>query len=443
VPASSGVRIEIEIPCDGIVPVAPLSVEVRPSGGERGGEAVVQVCAPESRPALPDGDRMDDVLESIERLTRPFSWGRMAVLSPDFSQPVPLAAGATRVIFAAVPLGAPCVVLAYDQVSGAFGRTFFVHDGSDRMIELEPPWIVRGRFAPSGPDPLPKKASLWWAWRTPTPRSEALAETEVELGPDGSFEIRGPSSFPLVEADPLVPLSAIRFVADVAGFEKLYTHFETTGAREHDCGTIELAPRARGLTFVSTAEFDVSALSVASIACLAIDGGKAWQRASVGGSRIFPDGRAQLFFDGFRDWAAERLETYGEFDGLEEGRFGGEHVTEVVVDPDETKPFFFERRSKNAFVPIELATRRVEITCTASPPPPARTWNVGWRWHGIPQAKLRISAGQRRDLSATLPAHGVELWWSTSTSMPPQWNPLPGEGGRVELAPDTQHVSIP
>ena len=43
------------------------------------------------------------------------------------------------------------------------------------------------------------------------------------LGPDGRFELRGPSLFPLVEGDPLVPLSKLLFNADVPGFEPMPT----------------------------------------------------------------------------------------------------------------------------------------------------------------------------------------------------------------------------
>ncbi len=430
-----GARGSWTVPCTSKITTAPLELSiVRPDGGARG----ELTCAFQA---------VDSNRESLVVL--PQSWGKVA-LQPGlrFHHEVRVAAGDSSCRVERVPLGERVIVTVLDSDSRANGRLFFVHDGTPRSITLHAGFTLAGRIAvPSGSE-LPTRMRL--SFGRPGGSSKhpdglgafSSRLRDVEIGPDGSFEVRGPQRVPPWDGISADPPAILGVKIEATGFDLHASRWPLGFATRVDCGTLLLVPSytpivlAQGHGLTGT-DLHWKALRTGP-------GGNAW---NIRCGRLEPDGSMSLVFDD--EWLA-RNEPGSADAEVAAARVSdvrsklpvADSVPALVVDIDSDWGRAFVSGADGRYERVEEREYTIEVAASAVVEPDSKL-TLGWRWRGIPQRLTTLGPGrasQRNTLRFTAPRDGVRLWW---TSAPSVNGIIDRDAKSVELESASATIEIP
>lgn len=413
--ATAHARGSWSVPCDSFVDVAPLDVHVVRDGSDSIGPLEIQIVRVVE--GGPSGG------------TEEHPWGSVVTYAPEiFWQDAIVAGGAEDWHVDVVPTGALISLAARDQVTSAYGRLVFVHDGTRRTLELRPAFELTGRVvADSTSAPVGVTDLTWsfveqgknvWAWS-----SEARA---LELAADGGFRLRGPTNLLTNRDSPLIPPSQLLLRIEAPGFESFEQLFDTGGASRFDCGEMRLTS-ARG-ELVLAAGHGLSPKSVR------------WESVQCAGSRDvwwtvrdavpMSDGRLELFLiRSKRD--AKLLQTGPNREGAAWPIPPPKRLQIHVVLEDRDEPWAFERDAEGSYAPVARAQHDILVECRALPGD-GQTWRIGWQWHelwGEFAGGNSLRPGEANRLSFSTPAEDATLYWSTTGRPPRPTDP----GGSIPL----------
>jgi hypothetical protein len=323
---------------------------------------------------------------------------------------------------------------ARDNASSAYDRIVFVHDGSQRTLELRPAFELVGKVV-SGADASPlKTADLGWDFVEGT--NSVLGwhswQRHAVLERDGSFHLRGPDA-PLAAVDaPLDPPSTLALSINAPGFEHYEHRFETAGARRFDCGEVRLKPLAtpivlapgHGLTAKSI-EWSHMHTSPANVVW-SIRTGVLESDGSLGVHLVeddasVPEHRAFVASTG-PDWSP--LATPWPDDPPPHW------ITIYAITDDLEGDRLFERQGDGRYAAVPRRNFDLVLECGAAPPAGKRWW-IGWKWRdqwgalGGPPPNV---VGKVVRVHVSAPDPGASLIWSTE-STPPAASTASGELG--------------
>jgi hypothetical protein len=402
---------------------SPLRVHVRRPTGETAGD-VRFLLAREG-----DGD---------VSTTQRFAWGTV-VLYPRSSlwmDEQRMRAASSDFTFDFVPSGVPLRLAARDETSSAFERIAFVHDGSERTIDLRPAFVLVGKLVAADDRAPVTGANLIWAFHG-EPELEYLWRFEgfpVATDPSGRFEARGPKNVTTYEGMPLDRPSHLRIEVDAPGFVPFVREVDTAGARRFDCGDLLLARLTPQLSLAPGH----------GLAERALNGEQMWTSASpdvewdVRGGSMQPDGSMAVFLQRIQDGEhAGKFQTYRQ--GTNQKSFlewptqQPQWITLHVLLEDHDESRLFELQGDGRYAPVPRRDFELDLKLGALPPD-GSGWRLGWQrreqygWLGVNLPDLE---GEMEHVRFSMPV-GAQLWWST-TAFPPGWHGTSQVGGSIAL----------
>src|SRR5205085_11490368 len=104
-----------------------------------------------------------------------------------------------------LPTRVPLVIGARDETTSAYGRMSFVHDGTDRTLELRPAFVLHGCLLAADDKSPVTSAHVLWEFRDESELKYpwSFAKCPLATDPSGCFEARGPMQIMLWERTPL------------------------------------------------------------------------------------------------------------------------------------------------------------------------------------------------------------------------------------------------
>jgi hypothetical protein len=339
------------------------------------------------------------------------SWGyAYTSADEDFHLRRKLGRGSNDIEFPFAPSNTRLNIAARDEISGAYGRMDFLHDGSPRTLVLLPPFRVTGRLVVTEGAPLPTHTDI------NTNAFEGSEEVDhwaigghgVEVSSSGTFELLGPSNLLQTEGLPLeVPGRLVVYIA-APGFEVWHESFDTHHAASLDCGDIPLV--ARPAEVVLAPGHGLVTKSVR------------WERLiTLGGSGIMWNiSDATLLADGSMAISLVRYENDPKLLEVWPGEALAwpdpppSHLLIHVLMEDGDQPRAFERGADGRYVAPDVRVRDIEFDFT-NPIDHAR-WTIGWEWRGLSDVYGSIDPmhfGEMIHSRVRAPEQGVNLLWTT------------------------------
>lgn len=406
-----GVRGTWTVPVDRGTEGSSLRLHVRRPTDQPTGDVVFQV-------AVAHDTHHDPVV--VDR----FAWGSAVVYDPRsfWMDEQRLDAESSEHTFDFLPTGVPLTLVAHDKSTCAYGRVSFVHDGTDRTLELKPAFVLRGSLlAADDESPVPTAKFIWeFRDESETEYQWRCEKFPIVTDPAGRFEARGPMHMPLTEAMTLEPPSRLSIQVMAAGFDDFERTVDTAGAREFDCGELLLTRRSAQITLtpghgVSPKSLDGMELRTSSILDVY------WE---MRGGDVNTDGSMSVFLQGAeespndRHLFATRSAANGDFGRpwpSEPGRWLMIHV--ILDDRDET--WLFERHESGSYQAVPRREVDLDVKCAAVPRD-HESWKLGWQLHdqwGTFGVATPCVVGELRRVHFSMPV-GAQLWWSARGHTP-------------------------
>lgn len=420
-----GARARWTVPCDDLVPGAPLQLHLERPAEERAGDVVLRMTRPHETD--PDARR--------ER----FEWGS-ATIYPHESVCMDdqrLAAKLQDFTFDFVPTATRVSIAGRDEASSAYGRIVFVHDGSARKLVLRRAFALVGRVVSDvTSQPVPNASAAWgcyegkeyvWGWQS--------GSGLTPIGADGVFELRGPGA-PLTELQsPLDPPAHVTLTLHAPGFEPLEETFDTAGAQRFDCGELRLKPIGAQIVLAPGHELVPKSIEWMNLR-LSSRPDTAW---NIRNGALADDGSMNVYLVEsdtsskevrlFDAWSVEKsLQLPWP---VEPSRWMVIHV--ILGDRDED--WLFERQSDGRYVAVPRREHEIVLECAALPAPDKR-WGIGWAWKdqwGSLGVEVPHHVGEIGHVRFTAPAEGASLWWSAGWAPPGVLGAPKDIGGSVPL----------
>jgi hypothetical protein len=403
----TGMRERWRMPCDGMRAGVPLEVRVERPAGPRGPVTVFLHCPKESDPGVELGT---------------FSWGTVGGFSSDISEQRTIEANEEVARFPFALQGRTHLVVGLDMTTHAYGRTEFVHDGTQRMLALRAGLEFRGRIveAESG-QPL---RSVYLRFQGEDVPGWFIEAQHEELDPHGNFALRGPPLFAMLSAESLEPPRRFALIVQAPGFDDGALLVERTEAQVLDVGEISLVRHKNPLVLGPGHGIDPKVLDGQYVA-FADKPEELWSTL-VGVAR--EGGRLEIEFARSQGMRATPLVTRanllsGEESGAEFDRPLGSTLFVHVVDDVRS----FRLATDGMYHPLPEESLDLVLR-TESPPPAGGNWRIGWTWDGawvgVGQLASAV-AGSETKARITIPRGAQQLWWSSS-GLPPDLHGDPG-----------------
>jgi len=380
----------------------------------------------------------------------PQAFGRV-VLQPGlrFQREVRVAATESICRVDRVPLGERAAVTVLDAESRAYGRLFFVHDGTPRSITLHAGFTIGGRIAVPSGSALPTRMRMSFGRPSASPgpleQLEAFSSRlrDVEIGSDGAFEVRGPQRIPLWAEFSADPPAVLALSIEATGFDRHVTRWPLGEATRVDCGTLALVPSYAPIVLAKGHGFGGEDLAWKALRTGPGDAG--WD---VRCGRWEPDDSLSLVFDD--EWLARNYPGSAKPEiaatNAREARVKlpiAESVPALVIDIDGDWGRAFVRGTDGRYERVEEREYTVELTAEPAVDRDANV-TVGWSWRGIPQRLQTFGpgrAGQRNLLRFTAPRDGLRFWWSSAPRV--DGRAVDSESKSVDLVSGSATIEIP
>ncbi len=425
---TAGMRARWTVPVDECAPGAPLHLHVHRPDSETSGDVLF----------LLQQTDLQGIGSGVEYLP----WGRVSRQgSTLWMDEQRLSLDKSDFTLDFLPTGVRIEIAAHDTSTGAYGRIGFVHDGSDRTLELLPGFVLEGRFL-AGEDRQPvTSGNFIWEFHD-GPETKYIWRYEgfpLVTDPSGKFQARGPKNFIIHEMDPLQRPSLLTIEFNAPGFESLHREFVTGGAVRFDCGELLLTRSTPQL--VLAPDHDLSSAKIKD-ASLRFSGspGVTW---AAKGATANPDGSLNVFLWHSEDSTAEiprfscrssrSSDRVSEEGGLPWPAESSHWLSAEMYFGDGEQAWLFERQTDGRYA--ALPRRHVDIVVKCSVPPPSgRTWWLGWilegQWGYMGQAPK--IPGETAVVHASMPV-GAQMWWSDSESPPGMLGAPKDVGGSIAI----------
>lgn len=392
---ASGLRVDWPVPCDDIVPTAPLRVTVvRPDGLAEG---AIEVHV----------GRTGTWYEDTQRETYPWGFVLHAPIGA-WGPKLVLAEGEDELEFEGVPLGIAHGVVAQNTTSKAYGFVQFVHDGTPRSLDLRPPLRVRGRLLDARDDTAIPRASVVWQCMSDGEkvtgwRAEAF---DAVLADDGSFDLAGPMTPPAPPSRPMEPPGILAVHIESPGFQTLELEREIGAARVIDLGDLRLDARAPDLVLapghgLTPEQVDWMGFEIAG------QPGRSW---GLRWGNLAPDGALELHY---REKDLERMALpASDPKAKATPDWSTAEALMLYVLDDDAPVRAFERDAQGRYAAVEM--RRYACTFEVEPTASELNWWFGWEWKGlfgVCVSATRPAAGEPLRIELVAPARGARLGW--------------------------------
>ena len=390
----------------------PLEIQVQGGAGGSLGEVEVEVWSV----PLPHEDRV-----TFEEET---PWGLLQVYGADSTlRETRQVSRGQKVLLDDLPLDLRYGATALDSTTGAYGRVYFEHDGTPRVLELQPGARVVGRLTTPAGRELPRDTVLSWGYRLESdqPRERpnfwgSPGSRRLEVG-DGKFALVCPQSVPKPEAFvwPMPPW--LELVVEAPGFAPVDRLLYVGRGGTIDAGELLLLPRAG--EFVLAPGHDLLPEEVR------------WHQVCPGPPyadlafivqdlAIHPDGSLEAFLVAADEGAPS---------------FPSPPPQSLIVSRL-AEGAAFQLRADGSFERVPWRTYELQVTCTL-PPESEEVLLLNWSWKGCTHPIRKIDASWRGEPHAIrfeAPRKDAELWWSQGSE---------GQTVRLPLGEDALEVSIP
>ncbi len=367
-----------------------------------------------------------------------FVWGTVVIYDPRslWMDAQRLPAGSSDYTLDFVPTGVPLMLGARDETTCAYNRLTFVHDGSDRNVELQPAFVMRGCLLAADDKSPVTAATFIWEFRDQE-QTRVYWRCEnfpLVTEPTGCFEARGPMHVALTDEMVLARPSKLFVEVKAAGFDTFEREFETAGARSFDCGEILLERRSAEITLAPGHGVSPDFLRWMDLRISAMPD-VFWQ---IRGGVVNSDGSMSISLENAENSSKDRHLLAAKSDAGDDPRpwpaDPGRWLTIGLLLGDHDESWLFERQDGSSYVVAPRREVEFDLRCGTAPPE-GKYWRLGWQLHeqwgglGVDTPSL---VGETTHVRFSMPV-GAELWWSTGFKPPGMQGAPANFGGSVSI----------
>lgn len=408
--ALPGARGAWTVPVDRGAVGSPLRLHVQRPTDQPAGDVVFRL-------KIADGIYHDAV--AVEQ----FAWGSVAIYDPRslWMDEQRLNAERSDYTFDFLPHGVPLMLGARDEATSAYSRMTFVHDGSDRTVELQPAFVLRGCLLAADDKSPVTTVNFTWAFRDEeeTEYYWRCEKFPLVTHPKGYFEARGPMHVTLRDEMTLEPPSRLFVQVKTPGFETLEREFDTAGARSFDCGEILLDRRPAQITLAPGHGVSPEFLRWMDLRISAMPD-VFWE---MRGGVMNSDGSMSISLEDTENSSKDLPLFASKSDAGDDPRAWpvepGRWLTIGLLLGDHDESWLFERQDGGSYVVTPRREVELDIRCGAAPPE-GKYWRLGWQLHEQ-QGGLGVDTpsivGETTHVRFSIPV-GAQIWWSTGSHPP-------------------------
>lgn len=428
----AGVRARWTLPCDNRPACAPLELRVKR----------LPAVSPPGRIAL---RATPGRIGALATQWETFEWGNVAKysLAQMWVDPAHVESNASEFIYPALPLGEPLLVFARDEVSGAYGRVEFLHDGSSQTIELRSAVELIVRLVSAVDSSPVRDARVLWTFPGEAYESLLWSCTDGRTlhSDDGVFRRLLPDAPLLHATTPLEPPSPFVLRVEAAGFEPFEKTMPTGGGRQIDCGEVRLTPQAGQVVLAPGHGLEPKSVEWM---CLRSSGHheRSWNTRNAA---LGADGSMGVFLvESDESTRAEPLFDSWDLMSSQPGPAKWSTapsrwlVVHALLSPQRDEDRLFERRADGLYAAVPTSELELVLECGALPPGDATKtrWTVGWiwrdQWGQLTSGPPRV--GEVRRVIVSIPADGASLYWSAKGTPPGVHGAPLDVGGTIPVA---------
>jgi RNA polymerase sigma-70 factor (ECF subfamily) len=430
----SGLRGTWRVPVDLRAAGSPLRLRVRRPPDQPRGDVVLRLN--QTSPGVKDG------------ATLYFPWGSVLVYphSSLWMDEQRLKALDDEYTFDFVPSDVSLLIGAKDEASSAYGRITFVHDGSDRTLDMRPGFVLRGRLLDATDKSPVTETTLIWEFHDDSESRYLWRSENFPLRADasGRFEARGPKDMWLDEKWPMDPPSVLFVQISAPGFELCERTYDTGGKSSFDCGELLLTTRAPEVVLigegVTPAALRGTRLRVSAMPDVMWDSYQATSNVD-GSTNLFLDRtegplQAPEHFDARHFGASERT-------SLPWPAQPSRWLTAYMFFGNRDEDWLFERQTDGRYAAVPRQDFEIELKCEALPPN-ADHWWVGWQargqWGDLTEIAPRV-VGETSHVHGCVPI-GADFCWSSGEAPAGVLGVPVGIGGSVPFEAKTMRVVL-
>ncbi len=409
----------------------PRALDVRITGTRPKGSKVEVTV----RSNVPEKDRVQRRMD--------LSWGTLALYAPVVASSANVVTDAESVRFDALPTGIPFVATALEPDSGAHGRAFFVHDGSEVAISLSPGSLVRGRLVTQSGAPFTKRFDVIASPRV-APKGNRSDEVVwrhefrgLRAAADGRFEFVLPGRVSTLEAGQFpLPTDFTISVEPALMAARRFPVVLVPGGTV-DLGSIVVGESPNVLILAPDVSLDGSSLVGALVAVGAANG------SFVGHVRnaVVEDDESTAveLWDRCERAVTGFMPTHEVFPPPSPAWSEVKAPKTLAIDQGNGSWAWFERHDDTRFHRIATAGFRARLkNPLLSGGTTPVTYGIAFRDMMLELWNQPVAADGAVTLEFDAPAEGVSLWW---------FEPTPADYGRrhasVQLWPGERTVDIP